>query len=332
MEEAQATYCFCGCGTRVKNPRLVVTNTNGWDLSGELAEWAKLQIFASRTGLDLAGGDLADNLASGQDLWRSLREAIHSGERADKDDEKAAAVWRKRAKKARRKLGRQFGRDGLPDPFDAPDLGAQELAAWIIDGQEPAWATETDGESEEENDFATRLVEYALSLHSEGEWEWDEIPGIAIVKTADQLSHFREEYNLVLDAIALGYWVRQAEAELADGLNTFEANYIADLRDKFEASDEPDTIITIAMNQVREGLPEPFAQGEEVWSEVVEVAVHVLTIRGRSLLAEQPDFDEDGEISDELREFALSLGYGLAMAVDALGIDGTRTKQDQSPH
>jgi hypothetical protein len=327
MEEAQATYCFCGCGTRVKNPRLVVTNANGWDLSGELAEWVKLQIFASRTGLDLAGGDLADNLAGGQDLWRSLREAIHSGERADKDDEKAAAVWRKRAKKARRKLGRQFKRDGLPDPFDAPDLDAEELAAWIIDGEEPAWSVELDGESEEENGFAARLVEYALSLHSEDEWEWNEIPGIAIVKTADQLSHFREEYNLVLDAIAVGYWIRQAEPELADGLNTFDANYIADLREKFAASDEPDTILTIAMNQVREGLPEPFAQGPGAWSEVVEVAIHVLTIRGRSLLADQPDFDESGEISDELREFALSLGYGLAMAVNALGIDGTRTRQ-----
>lgn len=144
---------------------------------------------------------------------------------------------------------------------------------------------------------------------------------------SDQLSHFREEYNLVLDAIALGYWIRQAEPELADGLNTFDANYIADLREKFAASDEPDTILTIAMNQVREGLPEPFAQGPGAWSEVVEVAIHVLTIRGRSLLAEQPDFDEGGEISDEQREFALSLGYGLAMAVDALGIDGTRTRQ-----
>jgi hypothetical protein len=327
MEEAQATYCFCGCGARVKNPRLVVTNANGWDLSDELAEWAKLQIFASRTGMDLAGGDLADNLASGQDLWGKLREAIHSDERADKENEKEAAVWRKRAKKARRKLSRQFRRDGLPDPFDFPNLGAKELAAWIIDGTEPAWTAELDGEGREENGPAARLVEYALSLQAAGEWEWDEIPGIAIAKTADQLSHFREEYNLVLDAIALGYWIRRAEPELTDGINTFDANYIVDLREKFAASDEPDTIITIAMNQVREGLPEPFAQGPEAWSEVVEVAVHVLTIRGESLLSEQPDFDEDGQISDELREFALSLGYGLAMTVDALGIDGTRARQ-----
>jgi hypothetical protein len=112
MKEAQATYCFCGCGARVKHPRLIVTNTNGWELSDELAEWTKLQIFSSRAELDLSGGDLADNIASGQDLWRRLRDAIHSGERAESDDEKTAVVWRKHAKRARRKLGRQFRRAG----------------------------------------------------------------------------------------------------------------------------------------------------------------------------------------------------------------------------
>jgi hypothetical protein len=28
VEDAKATYCFCGCGTRVTNPRLIVTNTS----------------------------------------------------------------------------------------------------------------------------------------------------------------------------------------------------------------------------------------------------------------------------------------------------------------
>jgi hypothetical protein len=140
MQEARATYCFCGCGERVKHPRLVVTNTNGWELSDELSEWTKLQVFSSSAGLDLLGGDLADNIASGQDLWQSLREAIHSGESADRDDEKTAVVWRKHAKKARRKLRKQFRRDGLPDPFDMPDLDAKELAAWILVEDRPSWA------------------------------------------------------------------------------------------------------------------------------------------------------------------------------------------------
>jgi hypothetical protein len=146
MQEARATYCFCGCGARVQHPRLVVTNTNGWELTDELAVWTKLELASSLAELDLSGGDLADNIARGQDLWRSLRDAIHSGERADKDDEKTAVVWRKHGKKARRKLRKQFRRDGLPDLFDVPGLDAQELTAWITTGKRPSWATdETNG-------------------------------------------------------------------------------------------------------------------------------------------------------------------------------------------
>jgi hypothetical protein len=144
MDEAKATYCFCGCGKRVVNPRLVVTNTNGWELSDELAEWTKLEIVSSRTGLDLSGGDLADNIDRGQTLWLDLREAIHAGERADKEDEKTAVVWRKHAKKARRRLAKQLRKDGLPDPFDMPDVGATELTAWITEGEEPSWTAELD--------------------------------------------------------------------------------------------------------------------------------------------------------------------------------------------
>lgn len=147
MQEPRATYCFCGCGVRVKHPRLVVTNTNGWELTDELAEWTKLEFSSSRVGLDLSGGDLADNIARGKDLWRSLRDAIHSNERANRDDEKTAVAWRKNAKKARRKLRKRFRGDGLPDLFDVPDLEAQELTAWIIAGERPSWARDGTGGS-----------------------------------------------------------------------------------------------------------------------------------------------------------------------------------------
>ncbi len=60
MEEAKATSCFCGCGTRVKNPRLVVTNTNGWELSDELAQWTKVELLMRGIGQSLSG-DLANN-------------------------------------------------------------------------------------------------------------------------------------------------------------------------------------------------------------------------------------------------------------------------------
>ncbi|HEX3173588.1 MAG TPA: hypothetical protein VHQ43_05145 [Solirubrobacterales bacterium] len=70
-------------------------------------------------------------------------------------------------------------------------------------------------------------------MRSESTWEWDETPAIAVVKTADQLSHFREDYNLVLDAISLGYWIRRAEVDLTDGVNTFDAGHVEHLREKF---------------------------------------------------------------------------------------------------
>jgi len=171
-----------------------------------------------------------------------------------------------------------------------------------------------------------RLVSSALDRLG-GTWEWEVIPGVAVVKTADQLSNFREEYNLVLDAIALGYWIRKAERELADGIaNTFDPDYVAQIREKFQG-DEPDTILTIGMNEVSKSLPEPFAHGAEVWSEVLGLAIPVLEKRGRHILADTPEFDEDVDISPELREFVLGLGYGLAATAEALEIEGTRPRQ-----
>lgn len=172
-----------------------------------------------------------------------------------------------------------------------------------------------------------RLVEHAAGLRSDSSWEWDEIPGMAVVKTADQLSNFREDYNLVLDAISLGYWIRQAEVELTDGFNTFDAGHVEHLQEKYKEG-EPDTILTVSMNQVGEALPEPFAPGPEVWSEIVSVAIELLTAWGRRLLIETPRFDDDFDIPAERREFALGLGYGLAVTVDALGIEGTRPRQE----
>ena len=169
MEEARATQCFCGCGSRVLHPRLVVTNTNGWELSDELSEWTKLEVFASRTGLDLSGGDLADNIERGQQHWIDLRDALHAGERADRDDEKTAVVWRKHAKKARRKLRKQFRREGI-DPFDMPDVTAAELTEWITLGKEPTWAAQLDqaddsgGSGEETPDDSLDPVAENLSM------------------------------------------------------------------------------------------------------------------------------------------------------------------------
>ena len=331
MDEARATYCFCGCGSRVAHPRLVVTNTNGWELSDELAEWTKLEMFASRTGLDLSGGDLADNIDRGQHLWLELRDAIHAGELADREDEKTAVVWRKHAKKARRKLAKQFRRDGMLDPFDMPDTTAAELADWITLGREPSWTAELDlsddpagGEGET---LAYRLVDYAFDRRNDPAWEWTEESGIAVavVKTADSLSNFREEYSLVLDAISVGYWIRQAEYELVGDFNSFDAGYAHQLREKV-GEGEPDVIVKIGMVEVREALPAPFAPGPEVWDEVVGLATQVLAATGHQVMMDVPEYDDDADIPDELRDFALGLGYGLGVTASALEIDAVRPR------
>jgi hypothetical protein len=88
--------------------------------------------------------------------------------------------------------------------------------------------------------------------HLVDSWEWDALPGAAVVSTADRLSNFREEYNLVLDAIALGYWLRRAEIELTDSVNTFDDGFKSQLRRKFddEEDEERVTVITVGMNEV----------------------------------------------------------------------------------
>jgi len=175
--------------------------------------------------------------------------------------------------------------------------------------------------------FGYQLVTRALEDLNSGSWQWADEPAVAVVKTADALSNFREEYNLVLDAIALGYWIRRAELELGDGYNSFDANYASQLREKFAETDEPDAIVKIGMNAVREGLPAPFAAGPETWNDVLAWSVSALEQRGAQILAAE-EFDEDGEIPPERREFALGLGYGLGVTTEALGIEAIQPRQD----
>ena len=63
------TSCFCGCGKRVADPRLVVTNTNGWELSEELAHWTKMQILWTRQSIELPD-QFRRNIADGHRYWK----------------------------------------------------------------------------------------------------------------------------------------------------------------------------------------------------------------------------------------------------------------------
>lgn len=331
MREAKATHCFCGCGARVTALRLVVTNTNGWELADELGQWTKLELMWSHLSLQLSD-ELEENLWDGQRHWRTLRDAVHTERRADTGDETHAVAWRKHAKMARRKLGKRIRRDGMPDPFELPELTAEELTAWIMRREEPQWASELGGSadaapsdpaSDEETDC--RLVVRALERSNDEPWELDPTPGKALITTADRLTSFREDYNLFLDAAFLGYWVRGTEREITGEINTVDAAYAADLRQRYAA--DPEETVTLAMTQVADALPAPFARGGGAWSRLLDFAVEILEERAVRLLAQKDDFDNNAEISRELREFAFCVGYGYGVTVEVLGVDGKRAPE-----
>ncbi|MGA9634477.1 MAG: hypothetical protein WBQ41_04465 [Solirubrobacterales bacterium] len=356
MEEAKATYCFCGCGTRVSNPRLVVTNTNGWELADELAQWTKVELMMGATGQSLSG-DLANNVEQGQILWLKLSDSIHAAERADREDEMRAAAWRKHAKKARKKLRRSLRRDGLPNPFEFPDLSATELSAWINEDRPPDWASEAlerdeaadqerageDAAEEEaeavysdeaaarentatEEDIPFQLITSAMERMSDRTWEFDEGPGAVIWQTSDRLTSFREDMNLFLDAAGMGYWVAVKEQEISGDLVTFDSDYTAKLREIYER--DPEDAILIAMTQVADDLPAPFSFGAEVWDQLMVEMLMVLRDRWPRILELGEGFDQDTELEPEHAEFAVKLGYGLSHAIRALEITGTRPRQD----
>ena len=321
----------------MKNPRLVVTNTNGWELADELGHWAKLEIMWQSLPSHLPP-DLANNVEQGQILWLKLSDAIHAGERADREDEMRAAAWRKHARKARKKLRRSLRRDGLPNPFEFPELNARELAAWITENRRPDWAGElTDAdatgvqdtaavESAPAPDIPFLLISSAIRRMGAGDWEYDLVPAQAIVSTSDRLTEFREDYNLFLDAAGMGFWIGEAERELSDDLMTFDDVYTQQIRELFD--DEPVEAVTFAMIEAAKALPEPFSFGPNVWEETMTQLLEHLQDRWPMILALDEDLDERVELAPEHAEFAVKLGYGLSHAVRALEIPGTRPKQE----
>jgi hypothetical protein len=349
MEEARATYCFCGCGDRVKHPRLVVTNTTGWELSAELAEWAKFKIVWSRVGNPIPER-LQKNIDDGQDLWLTLADAIHSGERADKQDEATAVHWRKHAKKDRRKLGRQLRRGGMADPFDLPDLGAEDLNAWITEGQEPAWSTElvgyepesiSDLEEDDQMGLGSQLIAAALEEEKmswdtlgPGKASWEEPAIVALcrhaVKSTDGSS---EHYTLFVDAAHLGYWVRVVEREATEAVNMFDDTNVAELEGMVEKA--PAEAIELGMGRAADQMPACFAPGTEAWNELKDAAMVVLDKRATRVLADaQVDCDADvdyaefaNRFSPEIRDLAFRLGYGMGMTVDSINIARLRPKE-----
>lgn len=298
------------------------------DLSEELAEWTKLELVWSALSLDLSD-QVRERIDDGQQHWRQLTQAIDESERLPKDEEARAIDWTKHANKARRKLRRGLHRDGMPDPFEMPDIEANELGEWIAHGAPPLWAielraqTDADPPAAEQDDFVTQIVNAALGHLGNRSWQWSDGAEEAVAEVAASLSESREEHDLVLDAIALGYWIRYVERDFTE-VNIADPEFVADLRSRYGKRGAAE--ISVAMAHIATEMPAAFLRGPVLWAAVQADAGSMLEQRATLLMAQDADFDPDAEISPEARELAFALGYGLGVTVESLAIDAVRER------
>jgi hypothetical protein len=216
-------------------------------------------------------------------------------------------------------------RGGGSDPFELPDLDVQELNAWITRGEPPSWAGE--GREEEEHEEGPTIGEalvMAAYERSSDDWMWTDDTGPPIIETADQLSQYPEDYNLVLDAIALGYWIRDSEPDVIQDQLIPDKEYSDQLRDIFEK--EGSEAIRIGMGQTAIDMPAAFVLGEEAWADVIRASSEALAARARLILRENEELDSDfPDLGDDLRSMAIGIGYGCRLVVGVLGVEGTHT-------
>ena len=201
-----------------------------------------------------------------------------------------------------------------------PDTELAELREWIFNDTPPQWALVLESEAGEATESAAaELITLAVET-LDGDWSYSNRVGAAGYRLAAGLSDGgRGEENLLLDALAIGYHLREAETQISEN-NTFDDDY----KERLAAAAKDDPIMGLAMGAyaVAEGMPEAFSYVEDVWDEVVELAEGVLRERQPAILAA---LDEDGEgvtVSDEARDHALRYGYGLCLTAQALGMRG----------
>jgi hypothetical protein len=119
------------------------------------------------------------------------------------------------------------------------------------------------------------------------------------------------DWNLALDAIVMGYCVREAEVQLLD-YNDFDHDYAEKLRDWAER--EPSLAVAAGALSVHDSLPEPFAASVDEWEQIK--SWFVTEALNRSWGRHRLEIEEgDGPTLSEAEvERAFSLGYGLAFS------------------
>ncbi len=139
-------------------------------------------------------------------------------------------------------------------------------------------------------------------------------------RLAADLTDNRVDWNLALDALIMGYRLREAEVERGDW-NGFDPDYSTKLREM--STDDAGMAVAAGAISVEEGLPAAFGSTGEIWDQVTRWAVKEALDRswGRHQLNVE---DGDGPTLSEAEvEHAFRLGYGLAFSQSAVsGPDG----------
>jgi hypothetical protein len=187
----------------------------------------------------------------------------------------------------------------------------------------PAESVKLEPPASEGDDLVTGMVSAALEHVRDRSWVWTEGAEEAVADAAAGLSVSVEEHDMVLDAIALGYWIRHVERDFTQ-VNVADPAFVADLRSRHRSRGSAE--ISAAMALIATDMPRAFLRGPTLWAAVQATAGSVLKRRASRRMALNDDFEDDAEISPETREFALALGYGLRVTVESLGIDGVRDR------
>jgi hypothetical protein len=183
--------------------------------------------------------------------------------------------------------------------------------------------TDAEPPAAEPDEFVTEVLNAALEHLRDRSWVWANGAEEAVADVAASLSESTEEHEMVLDAIALGYWIRYVERDFTQ-VNIADQDFVADLRSRYRSRGSAE--ISAAMALVATDMPGAFLRGPTLWAVVQEEAGSILEQRATRLMARHDRFADDAAISPETRELALTLGYGLCVTVESLGIDGVRER------
>jgi hypothetical protein len=182
-------------------------------------------------------------------------------------------------------------------------------------------STKLEPPAPERDDFVTEVLNAALEHLRDRSWVWAEGAEEAVEGAAAGLSDSPEEQSLVLDAIALGYWIRYVERDFTH-VNIADPAWVTDLRSRYRGRGSAE--ISAAMDLIARDMPGAFRRGPTIWAAVQAGAGSILEQRASRLIAWNDDAEAIAAISRETRESALALGYGLCVTVESLGVDGVR--------